>query len=121
MKVLKITTDNAVEVVENDEKFVGYRTLSDGVGGMIEIVTLSDELTMWVNEEGKMDGLPYNNIASRLFDKVFGVFVDEIVGDVIISGGTDDDGETLGLTDDQIEKLTTVLDPYRPEWSGASL
>ena len=76
---------------------------------------------MWVNEEGKMDGLPYNNIASRLFDKVFGVFVDEIVGDVIISGGTDDDGETLGLTDDQIEKLTTVLDPYRPEWSGASL
>lgn len=108
MKALQINTDGTVEIIVNDDKFVGYSTLSGAVGGMIECVTFSDTLTMWVNEEGKMCGLPVNEYATRLFVANFGPF-DTIVGNAILTGGADDDGETLGLTDGQIADLVAEL------------
>lgn len=104
MKALVLTTNNTVEVEQNTEEFVSYATLSRAVGGLIEAVALSDNLTLWVNEEGKNDGLTPNVYATRLFISVFGA-VDVIVGNAILTGGVDDEGETLGLTDEQIEEL----------------
>jgi hypothetical protein len=40
-----------------------------------------------------------------MWDKVFGAGTDLIVGTVVITGGTDNDGETIGLTDDQVSLL----------------
>ena len=48
------------------------------VGGYIEIVTLSDNKIMVINEEGKVNGLPINIIATQLFG------YDIIVGDVLV-------------------------------------
>lgn len=104
MKALVLTTDNTVEVEQDTDEFVSYATLSRAVGGMIEAVTLPSGLTLWVNEEGKLDGLPVNEYATRLFVSAFGA-VDVIVGNAIITGGADDDGETLGLTDEQVADL----------------
>ena len=105
MKALILKTNNTVEVEQDTEEFVSYATLSRAVGGMIEAVTLPNGLTLWVNEEGKMDGLPVNDYATRLFVSAFGAGVDIIVGNAIVTGGTDDEGETLGLTNEQIKSL----------------
>lgn len=108
MKALLISTDNLVEVEQDTDEFVSYATLSRAVGGMIEAVTLPNGLTLWVNEEGKLDGLPVNEYATRLFVSAYGA-VDIIVGNVIITGGADENGETLGLTDKQVAELVAEL------------
>ena len=105
MKALVLKTNNTVEVEQDTEEFVSYATLSRAVGGLIEAVTLPNGLTLWVNEEGKNDGLPVNDYATRLFVSAFGAGIDIIVGDAIITGGYDDEGETLGLTDEQVKSL----------------
>jgi hypothetical protein len=38
---------------------------------------------------------------------------DYIVGDVVITGGTDAEGETLGLTRSQVQRLRTVAQAVR--------
>lgn len=108
MKALVLTTHNTVEIEQDNEEFVSYATLSRAVGGFIEAVNLPNGLTLWVNEEGKLDGLPVNEYATRLFVSAFGA-VDVIVGNAIVTGGADDDGETLGLTDKQIADLVADL------------
>jgi hypothetical protein len=105
MKALVFKTNNTLVVEQDTNEFVSYETLSRAVGGMIEAVTLPNGLTLWVNEEGKMDGLPVNDYATRLFASAFGAGIDIIVGDAIVTGGADDEGETLGLTDEQLKSL----------------
>jgi hypothetical protein len=105
MKALVFKTNNTLVVEQDTNEFVSYETLSRAVGGMIEAVTLPNGLTLWVNEEGKMDGLPVNDYATRLFASAFGAGIDIIVGDAIVTGGADDEGETLGLTDEQVAEL----------------
>jgi hypothetical protein len=107
VKALQINADQAgtVVLIENNDEFVGYSTLSEAVGGLIEAVSLPSGLTLWVNEEGKLNGLPVNKIATDLFTREFGAQYDIIVGNAILTGGADDEGETLGLTDEQIVEL----------------
>jgi hypothetical protein len=90
------------EIVEVDLKASDeLEALQSAVGGWIEAVDLAENLTMWVNEEGKINGLELNSIATALFDKYFENNFDVIVGDIVLTGGTDSKGNTLGLTADQ--------------------
>jgi hypothetical protein len=109
MKALVLKTNSTIEVEEDTNEFVSYATLSRAVGGMIEAVTLPNSLTLWVNEEGKLDGLPVNEYATKLFASAFGSGIDIIVGNAIVTGGADDEGETLGLTDEQVAELLSNL------------
>jgi hypothetical protein len=76
--------------------------LQSAVGGWIEAVDLAEDLTMWVNEEGKIKGLDLNSIATALFDKHFKNSFDVIVGDIVLTGGTNSKGNTVGLTEKQL-------------------
>ena len=107
MKALHIKTDGKVMILEftND---TCYKTLSGAVGGLIECVALSKDIDMWVNEEGKVFGLDLNPHATRLFMHTYGV-VDPIAGDVVVTGGVSDEGETLGLSDESIDEITHFL------------
>lgn len=59
--------------------------LRDIVGGHIEVLTdLTGENYMVLNEEGKIEGLPYNVFATMIARKHFGIGNDVIVGDVLI-------------------------------------
>lgn len=44
-----------------------YEELKEFVGGYIEIVPINDHEIMVVNEEGKLNNLPVNHIASLLY------------------------------------------------------
>lgn len=77
------------------------------VGGLIEPIDLTRVLTdngplrvtatVFVNEEGKLAGLPLNSRATDLCAfRIGGWECDVVVGDVIVTGQPDDDGENTG-------------------------
>jgi hypothetical protein len=77
--------------------------LQSAVGGYIEAIRLqSDDLSavLWVNEEGKLRGLPVNVKATRLARLYGNIGEDTIVGAVAVSGPEDEDGEITGLPDE---------------------
>ena len=98
-KAVIITTDGDKSVVEFDFG-KSYQLLSDAVGGMIECVGL-EGADLWCNENGIAEGLPLNMIASAIYSDAFNAS-NPILGNVIITGSCDDEGETLGLTDEQV-------------------
>ena len=75
------------------------------VGGYVQAVDIADDVTLWCNEEGKMMGLEHNPLAQHLWDRAFGAGTDYIVGTVVLTGGADDEGETVGLTAEQVASL----------------
>jgi hypothetical protein len=88
-------------------------TLQAGVGGYIEAIDLAKDLTLWCNEEGKIIELPHNPFAQFIWDMARGVHTDYIVGDIVLTGGTDKDGETLGLSEEQVEIVKQTIDKVR--------
>jgi hypothetical protein len=99
-----MSTDGAVQVIPFVDQQL--KTLQTAVGGYVEPVALGPDLMMWVNEDGKMTRLPFNQAATSIFIKHRGGS-DYIVGQVVFTGGTDDDGNSLGLTEAQIQQLKT--------------
>jgi len=98
-KAVIISTDGHKGVVEF-EFGKSYELLSNAVGGMIECVGLKDA-DLWCNENGIAEGLELNMIASAIYSEAFNAS-NPILGNVIITGSVDDEGETLGLTDEQV-------------------
>ena len=98
-KAVIISTEGHKSVVEF-EFGKSYQILSDAVGGMIECVGLKDA-DLWCNENGIAEGLDLNMIASAIYSDAFNAS-NPILGNVIITGSVDAEGETLGLTDEQV-------------------
>ena len=78
--------------------------LNKAVGGYIEALGVEfgefGNLIMWLNETGKLDGLPRNERASILAHQV-------IAGDVVITGPVDDEGYETSLSDELVEAFVT--------------
>jgi hypothetical protein len=69
------------------------RTLQEAVGGYIEALPLpefikgSDRATCYINEEGKLEGLPFNGRATDFLVPGVGLFWgDVIVGPMVVVG-----------------------------------
>lgn len=67
MFAIKVAAEGGLEVVDypaNDS----YNFLKAGVGGWIEAVDFDYPFpgTLWLNEEGKVHGLPFNGFATYL-------------------------------------------------------
>lgn len=101
----------------------GLESFQALVGGSIQMVPVPDEngrrsLALYLNEEGKLIGLPPNLLwldGTRVHDV--------LVGDVFIVGPADRNGDDTGLTDKQvrwvIEKLLPrVFPPVKPYPAG---
>lgn len=94
------------EIVEFDETN-SLEVMQEAVGGLIDLVRLSDDLDLWVNDEGLLMQLPLNYFAMKVYTHTFHT-KGLIVGDVIFTGGSDDEGNSLGLTDEQINRLIVM-------------
>jgi len=68
------------------------------VGGWIEVVTVTDDILLVCNEEGKLDNLDPN----LLFD------YDYIAGDCFFIGDDYKNGDFKSLTDEQIEEVKEI-------------
>lgn len=78
--------------------------LQTAVGGFIESPSILADglthLTMWCNEEGKLNGACRPNPVATRFVGYAGL--DMVYGNVVISGPTGPEGETTGLERDQM-------------------
>lgn len=80
-----------------------FKSLSDyqqAVGGLIEAIDLdSPPATIYVNEEGKLQGLPLNRRATMISWMHNSSFrgKDVIKGDAVLVGPPDDEGKTLAV------------------------
>lgn len=85
-----------------------YDMISNSVNGWIECVRLNKGIDMWVNEEGKiLDYCDYNPTATAIFWTTYGFMTDTIYGDVIFTS-SNEEGETIGLTIEQVEYLKEI-------------
>lgn len=67
-----------------------WEELKEIVGGYIEVVRLrpSDKIFI-VNDEGKLQNLPYNAIATAMYNKYTYPYRDDIVGDVLFCNSSE--------------------------------
>ena len=72
------------------------KQLQDAVGGYLEAVRLPAMGLLWLNEEGVLKGLPYNHFASV-------IAIQPIMGDVVVTGTEDADGDITPIGDDWLE------------------
>jgi hypothetical protein len=105
---LRITTTGTIEELDLSVED-SLQVLQTAVGGWVQAIDLDDELSMWLNEEGKLVGLPHNPFAQFAWDKRFGAHTDYMVGDVVFAGGTDEDGVTLGLDQDTADQIRMMV------------
>lgn len=65
----------------------------------VEMVVVTDQLTLWVDEEGLLKEAPVLNAVASFLAKT------RIAGNALLLGGVTRFGTTRGLTDQQIEAM----------------
>lgn len=110
MRVLMIEPMKEPHVVdiEND-----LESMQKAVGGLIEVINLEDDIVMVDNEEGKLIGLEGNRRVGR-----------DIIAGTFFLCGSNDEGEFVSLTEEQIDKYTNCFrepEYYTPEQVGDSI
>lgn len=84
MAMIIKTDGQVISVQPKNGKDFSLKELKTIVGGYIEIIRMNDKF-MVVNEEGKLEQLPYNALATGLYLANVGGN-DYIVGDVLVCG-----------------------------------
>jgi hypothetical protein len=105
VNAIALPPEGAVEVVNWDRQDeLNY--LQTYVGGYIEAVTAGN-VTFWINEEGKLRGLPINRRATALWYHLEPAArgMDVLVGRVIVTGGADDEGHTESVDPEVLNLL----------------
>jgi hypothetical protein len=87
-----IKADGTLERLDLSVSEQELKSLQNAVGGYVQVIELEEDFTMWVNEEGKLLGLEENKIATVIWEVRFGLDTDIICGDVVFTGGMDEDG-----------------------------
>jgi hypothetical protein len=112
---LRINTDFTTEVLDLEADSLSQ--LQEAVGGLVQAIDLQDNLTLWCNEEGKLIGLPVNVMGTRLWEKSFGL-TDVIMGNVVFTGGTDDEGDNLAIPRHWQVQLEDLAETLRRAYEG---
>jgi Domain of unknown function (DUF3846) len=114
MKAIILQQSGSFETVAwPSDDSLGYNILQKSVGGYIERVASADgSMSFWVNEEGKLNGFTRNMLGTLLWwlTAPYAAGQDILVGPVVITGGAGPEGQTLGLTDEQVAFLTFPLE-----------
>jgi hypothetical protein len=91
------------------------------VDGWVQCVDLTEDVSLWCNEEGKMVGLPVNPVGTSVWVHQYGE-TDIIVGNIVLTGGADEEGELTDITPEALEAVgLTVGDELRAALTGEPL
>jgi hypothetical protein len=116
MKKVALQIASNGNVTELDIAENSLKVLQTAVDGYIEAVDIFEDLTMWVNEEFLLRSEPDpNDIATAIFSMIGGNYA--IHGTVVLTGGTDEEGNTLGLSPDIAEELKIIIADAKVEMS----
>jgi hypothetical protein len=112
--IIPADPDQPVRVEETERIDLDF--LSGQVGGYIEAVGLDfagdgeGALTMYLNEEGKLDGLPFNPRATILALGLGAIRrSDYIAGTAVVVGPADEEGYETGLDEEAAEAFLTMF------------
>lgn len=79
------TNGEVIDVTpKNEGQVFALEELKEYVGGWIECIFLNDHQVLVVNEEGKLLNLPYNTLATEVYNMAFQPNRDCIVGDALL-------------------------------------
>jgi hypothetical protein len=93
MKAVRIRVDGTVDEIDG-----GYESLSNAVDGWLEIApTPGSPFVMFCDEEGKIKRKPFNPRANLIADR-YRNWNDPLVGDVVLVGPTDRNGDNTEFT-----------------------
>ena len=114
MKLIIIKEDGGYEIIRSTAK-PGLEELQRMVGGMIEWVALDEKLGFYINEEGKINNLKINTLASAYWNQILSKMgyklTDYIAGKAVLLG-TDDEGESCSLSEEAITDFTDFADDF---------
>ena len=100
------------KIIDNE-----LETLQNIVYGLIEFIEMEKGVDLIINEEGKIDGLPFNRYITN----------DVIAGTFIIAG--ERNGKTISLSDDMIKKYKEyfklsnhehIIEMYKSKYESTS-
>ncbi|MYS39657.1 uncharacterized protein DUF3846 [Streptomyces sp. KhCrAH-43] len=74
----------------------------------VDVADITPTLSMWVDDEGAINGCRVNVPATHLF-QAHGTPRQAYFGNAVFTGGTDSRGDTLGLTQDQLLTLVVAV------------
>ena len=106
MKKLALQVSPMGEVTELDISQDSLRTLQTAVDGLIQPVDFYN-FTMWVNEEGLLRSDLERNLIALAF------YPTPILGTIVFTGGVDEEGETLGLSEEPAKLIQAVAKSVR--------
>lgn len=99
MRAVVVRASGEIEEVDTPEPGPGrLEAIKAVVGGWIEAVAAPGGHVMYLNEEGKLLGLSPNYAASALASAAMPGFNDIIVGDVLLVGPIDENGDDTAAT-----------------------
>lgn len=99
---LVVNSDGTQSVLDVETEFLSK--LQHAVDGLIQPVDITDTITMWVNEEFLFrNSFEPNLLGTAMYQSIGGQGV--IMGTIVFTGGTDSDGNTLGLSTTEFEKI----------------
>lgn len=93
---LWITVNGDVNRIDLSDDSLGK--LQAAVGGYVQAVDIGP-YTMWLDEEGKMKGKPANVFGTFAWHSIYGP-TDVIVGDVVVTGPSDRNGDLTALDEE---------------------
>ena len=99
MRILLITAGKSPKELEIES---GLESMQALVGGLIQVIyPFEESIALICNDEGKLQGLPYNRV---LEDSTTGKPYDIVAGDFVLCYAPADMDDFMSLTDQQIEK-----------------
>ncbi|PRH79037.1 hypothetical protein C6N75_11755 [Streptomyces solincola] len=103
---LLLRPDSTFEVLDWPSSGSGLPTLYRAIEcTAVDVVRITPELDMWLNDEGMIDGTPINRWATAVY-AAHRPPHQWYHGNVVLTGGADSHGNTIGLTDQQVIDLT---------------
>lgn len=110
VNAVQIGVDGTITVLPDAE----YATLKAALGGWIEACPSAPDVILWVDEEGKLKGLPFNPVANALWAHVDYYDAmkagDYIVGPCVVTGGADAKGDTTPVPPWVLDELGVVAE-----------
>ncbi|MEV0453548.1 DUF3846 domain-containing protein [Streptomyces sp. NPDC050600] len=76
---------------------------------MVDVADITADLSMWIDDEGMLTESPYQNVPAFLLYAHYGAPRQAYFGNAVFTGGTDANGDTLGLTEDAVLGLLLNL------------
>jgi len=89
----------------------GFRELQKLVGGYVQVIALRGQFAgyeLWLNEEGKLMNLPFNTVATLIWEECYGR-TDVVVGNAVITRMANAEGVTPSMTPAQVAKVLGLI------------